>query len=442
MALKLRRGTEANRTSITPAEGELIYVTDTKKLYSGDGTTAGGVLVTSDSAAIPGIDDNTTAGAVLTLGDLVIAIDADLSITGYEINGDGDIDITGNITASGAGTGIITASSFVGDVTGNVIGNASGAHTGTLDGDMTGSVFADDSSIIIDAVNNTINTSTIQATNNILKITAQTSGAENSARIIGDEASTSFRFQRSSSSALAGTTDILGQINWERNGSDGLQSTILQLGYPNSWLLAVDDSGTFATDKFIAFTDSKFGIGITSPTSTLDVVGDIKIGSFTTAERDALTGANGMMLYNSTTNQLESYENGAWGATGGAGGGSIGNFTFASSVVDTDDSSGIVITPAVTMSSDLTVENDLVVSNTVTAGKFVSTGTETPEISASANLNLTAGNAVVITSSPLRMASFTTTERNALAAQNGDIIYNTTDNKFQGYENGAWANLI
>ena len=90
MALKLRRGTEANRTSITPAEGELIYVTDTKKLYSGDGTTAGGVLVTSDSAAIPGIDDNTTGGAVLTLGDLVIAIDADLSITGYEINGDGD----------------------------------------------------------------------------------------------------------------------------------------------------------------------------------------------------------------------------------------------------------------------------------------------------------------------------------------------------------------
>jgi hypothetical protein len=40
------------------------------------------------------------------------------------------------------------------------------------------------------------------------------------------------------------------------------------------------------------------------------------------------------------------------------------------------------------------------------------------------------------------MASFTTTERNALTPENGDIIYNTTDNKFQGYENGAWANLI
>lgn len=36
----------------------------------------------------------------------------------------------------------------------------------------------------------------------------------------------------------------------------------------------------------------------------------------------------------------------------------------------------------------------------------------------------------------------TTTERNALTAINGMLIYNTTLNKFQGYENGAWANLI
>jgi len=44
--------------------------------------------------------------------------------------------------------------------------------------------------------------------------------------------------------------------------------------------------------------------------------------------------------------------------------------------------------------------------------------------------------------STLRVANLTTTERNALTAANGMIIYNTTDNKFQGYENGGWANLI
>ena len=51
MALKLRRGTDAERLAITPVEGELIYTTDTKLLYVGDGTTAGGTLVTGSGGA-------------------------------------------------------------------------------------------------------------------------------------------------------------------------------------------------------------------------------------------------------------------------------------------------------------------------------------------------------------------------------------------------------
>lgn len=43
--IKLRRGTNANRTGITPANGEIIYTTDTNQLYVGDGSTAGGILV-------------------------------------------------------------------------------------------------------------------------------------------------------------------------------------------------------------------------------------------------------------------------------------------------------------------------------------------------------------------------------------------------------------
>ena len=236
---------------------------------------------------------------------------------------------------------------------------------------------------------------------------------------------------------------------FERDDANGELLTSLIFGRENSLYFGNSADGVLDTGaKYFVWKDNKFGIGITSPTEELDVAGNAKIdgfvqtGSLTTTERNALTAANGMILYNETTNQLESYENGAWGATGGGGGASIGNFTLGSSIIDTTDSSGIIMTPAVTVSSDLTVENNLTVTNTVTADRFVATGTETPEISASANLNLTAGNAVVLTSSPLRLASFTTTERNALAAQNGDIIYNTTDNKFQGYENGAWANLI
>ena len=45
MALRLRRGTDAQRGTITPAEGELIYTTDTKKIYAGDGSSVGGNIV-------------------------------------------------------------------------------------------------------------------------------------------------------------------------------------------------------------------------------------------------------------------------------------------------------------------------------------------------------------------------------------------------------------
>jgi hypothetical protein len=42
MGLQLRRGTSSTLTSITPAQGELVYTTDTKRVFVGDGSTAGG----------------------------------------------------------------------------------------------------------------------------------------------------------------------------------------------------------------------------------------------------------------------------------------------------------------------------------------------------------------------------------------------------------------
>jgi hypothetical protein len=45
MPKRERRGLEANRNSITPEQGELLYTTDEKTIYVGDGTTAGGTLV-------------------------------------------------------------------------------------------------------------------------------------------------------------------------------------------------------------------------------------------------------------------------------------------------------------------------------------------------------------------------------------------------------------
>ena len=42
----------------------------------------------------------------------------------------------------------------------------------------------------------------------------------------------------------------------------------------------------------------------------------------------------------------------------------------------------------------------------------------------------------------VQFGSLTSTERDALTAANGMVIYNSTTNKFQGYENGSWVNLV
>lgn len=147
--------------------------------------------------------------------------------------------------------------------------------------------------------------------------------------------------------------------------------------------------------------------------------------------------------------------------------GNTGNITFSSNTIDSSDSTSIIFTPAVDMDSDVTVGNDLtvlqdatvgvnltvnnnaVVNNDLTVqknliinGEFTSEGSGTPEIFSDNEIQLTAGTRVELTQSPIKMASFTTAERANITPQNGDIIYNSTDNKFQGYENGSWVNLI
>lgn len=568
MALKLRRGTEANRTSITPAEGEIIYVTDTKKLYVGDGTTPGGVLQGgSGGGSLTGITDNATV-SVLTLGDATISIDADLSITGQEIVGDGDINISGDITASGAGTGIITANAvqaaeFAGNLTGNVTGNASGAHTGTFDGDMTGSVFADDSTIIVDGNTRTLH-GNIEDINKIsydvsLNVSHTSSGAIGTTNFSNTEEAQYLKIRRTD----AGTSSDqnIGLIGFDQIDDTGTKTYVSLAAWHSGLYLGTSSTGSYAATNYVGFADGNMAIGDYTPAAglRLDVRGNVKAtgfiqtGSFTTAERDALTGANGMMIYNTTNSRFQIYEAGNWlnmREVSSGGGGSTdnyshwnitaddstlrvvngqetigilggdgittasdaeGNITITGTVIDftdlgvtpttlagygitdaiqagsafdvtgsvfgddstmlidgvagkivgpiestnpvlsgtidSSDSSAITVVPAVVFSSDVNVENNLIVTNkiiadTIEVENIITNASGTPEISSDTDIILAAGTRVEVSSSPFKLASFTTVERDALSAENGDMIYNTTDNKFQGYENGAWANLI
>jgi hypothetical protein len=73
-------------------------------------------------------------------------------------------------------------------------------------------------------------------------------------------------------------------------------------GDNSSYLLLAEDGGNV-------------GIGTASPQGALDVnstVGALIVPRMTTVQRDALTPLNGMIIYNTTTNLFNFYENGAW----------------------------------------------------------------------------------------------------------------------------------
>ena len=87
--------------------------------------------------------------------------------------------------------------------------------------------------------------------------------------------------------------------------------------------------------------------------------------------------------------------------------------------------------------------NPISTTGNVTAGNFVGGGAGTPTISSATNLDLSAVSAVrVIGGGTFRLPSLTTAQIANTIAANGDMIYNSSVNKFQGYENGAWANII
>ena len=104
MPLRLRRGTNAERLTFTPAQGELIYVTDTKRLWVGDGLTVGGIdIVASGGGSLQG----------------------SINLNNYNIEGLGNINITGSISNGSIvldSNVISSTTSFIAPGSGNLLG--------------------------------------------------------------------------------------------------------------------------------------------------------------------------------------------------------------------------------------------------------------------------------------------------------------------------------
>lgn len=100
MALQIRRGLATDRAAVTPAAGELLYTTDQHKLYVGDGSTAGGTLVTGSGISNVVEDTTPQLGGNLDVNSRSIVSTSNGDII-LDPNGTGTIALNANITTTG-----------------------------------------------------------------------------------------------------------------------------------------------------------------------------------------------------------------------------------------------------------------------------------------------------------------------------------------------------
>jgi hypothetical protein len=152
----------------------------------------------------------------------------------------------------------------------------------------------------------------------------------------------------------------------------------------------------------------------------------------TTSERP--TGQVGMMRFNSTTSLMEVYNGSSWVNVGG------GTVTF--NEFDGDGSTvAFSLSQSATSNSTIVSINGTVqeVTNAYSVSGTTLTFTNAPASGDKIQVRNFFNGAELQPAS--KFQSYTTSQRNALSPSNGDVIYNSTTNKFQGRANGAWVDF-
>jgi len=384
MPLQIRRGTELQRQAMTVplASGELLYVTDDQRLYVGNGSTLGGVQITgyTNENAVDAVGaalvNGVHAGITFTYGtiqDTAGRIDATIDLSNYvgtlradAIKGtivadDSTVlvdavagrivgpvfsnvvgNVTGNLTGNVTGNinGIITGtagSTLIGNVTGDLVGNSTGYHFG----DMKGSVFADNSTLIVDGLNSNVNVNVLNFVNGRIlsnNIDADTIDAgspinPNKFRVYSDTSSDVgveirgiTNVNDSPTLSFASSRGTLGSPTLVQDG-DALGGIIFSgytaavgTGFAAGFVISAEaddasiitgDTSFAATLSLASFPDFSVGTSVQIRPGALLDAQIIKTGSFATISLPASPEA-GMIVFDSTTSEFKGWNGASW----------------------------------------------------------------------------------------------------------------------------------
>lgn len=346
MALRLRRGTDAQRQLITPLSGELIYTTDTNEVYVGDGVTPGGnKSFGSIPTSIDDLDDVDITSTAPTAGQVLkwdsveekfvpaddIDTDTNLLLSTASIGDLGDVDLTISPSLDQVlawnGSEFVPTDVLINDssvVEGsnyriNIVSDDSsimvntdtntftGNFVGNLNGDVQGSVFGDDSTVLVDGNNNSFNIARANFTNTI-SFNNTTNAAQSDFDIITTDERSVLTLIRSSDIDLSGNTSIqYGNLAFARDDINGRLATSTIFGRENALFFGNSSDGVISTeDKYFVWRDNKFGIGEANPTEVLHangngiVTGTLNAGAF----KGTLVADDSSIIIDGTTGSL------------------------------------------------------------------------------------------------------------------------------------------
>ena len=443
-ALPAGRATGAG-INITAGTGDNLRITNTGVIdvQAGSGALAvstdivtGIVTITNTAPAQPAFQQievngdsgnrliaDSTAGVFRVVSGQGITLAKNPATDTVTITVDPVFDLKGSVFADDstlmvdAVSGIIPAAVVSGTFTGSMVGNVTGNVTGNITGDLKGSVFGDDSSILVDAVSNFIYS-------NVRATTLRTADTEIALGSLAGE--TNQGVNGIAIGALAGRTNqglqSVAVGAGAGNTDQGLQSVALGnlAGSLNQGQRAIaigsQAGGSSQGANAIAIGWLAGQASQTAGSIVLNASGVALNGTTAGFYVDPIRStANGRpLMYDTSTKELFSSN----------------VLEFIGSKISTSDSSGITVDVLTTFNSDIVVENELTVNGQVTiGGDLIVNGTTTTI------------NAVTLTVDDKNIELGSTVSPTDVTADGGGITLKGTTDKTFTYVNstGDWT---